>query len=296
MGKRLGRFRDPRYYQIATLGALMAYGVSTLDFELSPSRIAILLVACLATQLACTRWFALPRFDPKSALISGLSLCLLLRTNSVALAVLTAIVTIGSKFVLRVDDRHLFNPTNFGLVVMMLLTGEVWVSPGQWGSGALLFFFIASVGGLVVYRAARSDVTYAFVFFYTGLLFSRAAWLGDPLAIPLHQLQSGSFLLFAFFMLSDPKTTPDSRSGRMLFAAMVAAGGAYVQFVMFQPHGLLYSLVAVAALTPVINRLAPGRRYRWQAETPPLFPEPIPLQRTATLLRRGSRSVARSYA
>ncbi|PYO55606.1 MAG: Na+-transporting NADH:ubiquinone oxidoreductase, subunit NqrB, partial [Candidatus Rokuibacteriota bacterium] len=72
-----------------------------------------------------------PGFDPRSALISGLSLCLLLRTNSLTLAVLTAALAIASKFVLRVGGKHVFNPTNFALVAMMLLTGAVWVSPGQ---------------------------------------------------------------------------------------------------------------------------------------------------------------------
>jgi enediyne biosynthesis protein E5 len=95
-----------------------------------------------------------PGFDPRSALISGLSLCLLLRTNSLPPAGLTAAVAIASKFVLRVGDKHVFNPTNFALAVMMLCTGAVWVSPGQWGNTALFGFLLASAGGLVVNRAA----------------------------------------------------------------------------------------------------------------------------------------------
>ena len=90
--------------------------------------------ACLAAQYLCTRVWALPRFDPLSAGISGLSLCLLLRTDRPELVLVAALVTIASKFVCRVDGRHLFNPTNFGLVVMLAATGDVWVSPGQWGS------------------------------------------------------------------------------------------------------------------------------------------------------------------
>src|SRR5436190_15690360 len=96
--------------------------------------------AALLTQYLCTRIWNLPAFDPRSALISGLSLCLLLRTNSLLLAVATAAVTIASKFVLRFRDKHVFNPTNFGLVALMLATGKVWVSPGQWGSAAFFAF------------------------------------------------------------------------------------------------------------------------------------------------------------
>jgi hypothetical protein len=113
--------RDPRLYQIAILSCLLIYGVGWLHFDVSVGRIGLTLATCLASQFLCTRLWALPRFDPRSPLISGLSLCLLLRTGQLAVA--TASVTVVSKFLLRVDGRHLFNPTNLGLVVMMLVTG-----------------------------------------------------------------------------------------------------------------------------------------------------------------------------
>ena len=125
---------DPRLYQIAMLASLLAYGMVRLDFEIAPGRAAVMLVVALLTQYACTRFWKLPAFDPRSALISGLSLCLLLRTNSIALAIAAGVITIASKFVVRIRGKHLFNPTNFGIVAMMLLTGQVWVSPGQWGN------------------------------------------------------------------------------------------------------------------------------------------------------------------
>lgn len=291
------RPQDPRYYQIATLGGLLAYGIWSLDFEVSIGRAILIIASALASQLALTKWLGLSGYDPKSPLISALSLCLLLRTNYAALAVATAVVTIASKFVLRIEDRHVFNPTNFGLVLAMLVTGQVWVSPGQWGSGAIFLFLMASVGGIVIYRAARSDVTLAFVAFYAAILFLRAFWLGDPIAVPLHQLESGSFLLFAFFMLSDPKTTPDSRAGRVVYAALVALGGAYVQFVLFQPHGLLYSLVLCGAVTPAINRFLPGERYQWEPADSPMLPISIPVDGLSTPMPPGpTPAVERSYA
>src|SRR6185503_6392427 len=152
-----------------------------------------------------TRLWRLPAFDPRSGLISGLSLCLLLRTNSLPLVATAALGTIASKFLLRWRGKHVFNPTNFGLVLMMLITNQVWVSPGQWGSVAFFGFLMGCVGGLVVYRAERADVTLTFLGFYLAILFGRSLWLGEPMAIPLHRLQNGALLLFAFFMISDPK-------------------------------------------------------------------------------------------
>ena len=254
---------DPRLYQISTLAALLIYGIVQLDFEIAAPRAAVLLGAALLTQYACTRAWRLPAFDPRSALISGLSLCLLLRTNSTTLAVAAAAVTIASKFVLRIDGKHIFNPTNFGIVAMMALTGDVWVSPAQWGNVAFFAFLMACLGGLVVNRAARSDVTYAFIAFYTALVFGRSLWLGEPMAIPIHRLQSGALLLFTFFMISDPRTTPNSRAGRILFALLVACGAWYVQFRLFRTNGLLWSLALFSTSVPLIDRLLPGRQYEW---------------------------------
>ncbi len=255
--------RDPRVYQIAALAGLLGYGVVWLDFAVSVVQTLVILATVLLTQALCSRLWQLPTYDPRSALISGLSLCLLLRTNALSLAVLTAVITIVSKFVIRWRGKHLFNPTNFGLVAMMLGTGQVWVSPGQWGSAAFFAFCMACCGGLVVYRAARSDVTYAFLACHIALRFGRALWLGDPCSIPLHQLQNGALVLFAFFMISDPKTTPDTRLGRILFAGLVALGAWYVQFVWYWGNALLWSLAGVTLTVPLLDWLLPGRRYAW---------------------------------
>jgi Predicted NADH:ubiquinone oxidoreductase, subunit RnfD len=146
---------------------------------------------------------------------------------------------------------------------MLLLTNQVWVSPGQWGAPAYFAFLMACAGSLVVSRAARSDVTCAFVLFYGALIVGRSLYLGEPLAIPFHRFESGALLLFAFFMISDPKTTPNSRAGRVLFAALVAFCAWYVQFRLFRTNGLLWSLAACSIAVPLIDRLLPGARYVW---------------------------------
>lgn len=265
------RLRDPRLYQIAVLASLLVYGVFGLDFEVSLLQAAVLLGTALLTQAVCTRLWHLPAFDPRSALISGLSLCLLLRTGSLLLAFAAAVLTIAGKFVIRWRGKHVFNPTNLGIVALMLATGgQVWVSPGQWGSVAFFSFLMACLGGMVVHRAARSDVTWAFLGFYLAVLFGRALWLGQPMAIPLHQLESGAFLLFTFFMISDPRTTPDSRAGRVLFALLVALGAGFVHFVLYRPNGLLLSLCFLSPLVPLLDRLLPGNRYVWHQDRIPV--------------------------
>ena len=263
--------RDPRFYQISVLSGLLVFGLSRLDFDVSPAQALGILATALATQWLASRATHVA-FDPRSALISALSLCLLLRTNIPLLALVAAVIAVVSKFVVRWRGKHIFNPTNGAIVLLMLVTGGrpgvpglVWVSPGQWGHVAYFGFLMACLGGLVVYRAARSDVTFAFMAAYAGSLFARAAWLGQPWAAPLHQLESGAFLRGRFFLISDPKPTPDARLGRILFAALGALGAAFTQFVLYRPNGLLWSLAFWSMAVPLIDRWLPGRRYAWEA-------------------------------
>src|SRR5215467_26551 len=256
---------DPRLYQIATLAGLLGYGLWWLDLDVTPTNAVAIVVTALTAQLVCAVLARRDRLDPRSALISGLSLCLLLRTDSLGLAMLAAVIAIASKFILRMRGKHVFNPTNFALVVLMLVAHGMWVSPGQWGSGIVFAFLLTCAGGLVVNRAARADVTLAFLVCYAGLLFGRSLWLGEPLVIPVHRLENGALVLFSFFMISDPRTTPDSRAGRVLFAALVALGAYAVQFWLFRTNGLLWSLAACSLVVPLIDRLLPGPRYQWHA-------------------------------
>ncbi len=258
--------RDPRWFQIGTLSGLLLYGWLSLGFDLTGLRIALTLGTILGLQAIATWWWRLPTFDPKSALISGLSLCLLLRTNSAWLVVLAAAIAVFGKFVVRWRGKHIFNPTNVALAALVLAGGgQVWVSSGQWGSLAFFAFLMLCAGNLVVLRAARSDVAIAFLGCHALLLVGRSAWLGEPMTIPFHRLESGALLLFAFFMISDPKTTPDSRAGRILFAMLVSLGAYYIQFKMFRQNGLVLSLAACSMLVPLIDLVLPGRRYGWTA-------------------------------
>jgi hypothetical protein len=253
---------DPRLYQIASLGTLLTYGLLWLHFDVSIPQIVVTFGTALLAQYAGTRLYKLPAFDPLSALVSAVGLCIFLRTNDLVVVALASLIAISSKFVIRWKKKHIFNPTNLALVVV-IVCGLGWISPGQWGQVTWLVFLIACMGSLVVTRAARADVTLSFLAFYLGLLVARALWLGDPLTIPLHQIESVTLLIFSFFMISDPKTTPNARAGRIFFTFLVAVVALFVQFVLWRPNGPLWGLIACSPLVPLIDRLFPGSRYDW---------------------------------
>ena len=257
------RIRDPRWYQIVVLGSLLSFGILVLDFGIRWQNAVAIMATAQLVQFVGTRAVGVQRFDPLSALITSLSLTLLLRTDAVALAALAAIIAIGSKFLLRVRGKHVFNPANVALVALMLATNSAWVSSGQWGSAALSSLALACLGFLVLTRARRAETTIAFLLAFAALLFGRAIWLGDPLSIPLHQLQNGALLIFAFFMISDPKTAPNSATGRVVFGSLVAVTAFVIQFVLYEPNGPILALVMSAPFVPLIDATSRGKHYRW---------------------------------
>jgi Na+-transporting NADH:ubiquinone oxidoreductase subunit NqrB len=256
---------DARYFQIIVLSTLLTLNFVWIDFGAKPLYSALAIASALGTQAVGSRLFGLPRTDLRSALISGLSLSLLLRADSPWLPALAGVLAIASKFALRVDRKHVFNPAGFAIVVLLFATKDVWISPGQWGASVYFTSLLAFFAILVLQASQRSDVALFFLGAHATLLFARALWLGDPLAIPLHQLQSGSLLIFAFFMISDPRTTPDSRLGRLLLALAVAALGHYLAFFMQMRPALYVALIVLSPLTLFLDRLIPAKKFAWRA-------------------------------
>lgn len=257
---------DARHFQIATLASLLVLHVTWFDFGAPPVQAAVTITAALAAQYLFAHLPGAAAFDWRSPLITGLSLSLLLRTHHPELWVLAPALGIGSKFLLRANGKHFFNPATFAIVALLLLSPDVWVSPGQWGRSTWLVLLLVCAGGLVLQRAERADTALAFLGCYTGLLFWRAWSLGDPLEIPLNQLQSGALLLFSFFMITDPRSTPDRRLGRVLFAVSVALLAYWLQFRWQLRPALFYALAALSPLTPLIDLLLPAPRFTWRRE------------------------------
>jgi enediyne biosynthesis protein E5 len=259
--------RDARFWQIGSLSLLLIYGIAQLRFDQDPVSVALILEAALLTQFVCGYAVGLEKFDPLSPLITGLSLSILLRASDPQWLAFAAMIAITSKFVIRINGKHIFNPANFALGVMLLGTDVAWISPAQWGSATWAAFLFLSLATLVLSRARRGDIAIAFLVTFIAILFGRALYLGDPWAIPLKQMQSGGLLLFAFFMISDPKTTPDTRAMRILYAVIVASVAAYIQIALYRPQGLIFALFFLTPLVSVLDQLSRRKphmpRFEW---------------------------------
>ncbi|MCA1991077.1 MAG: Na+-transporting NADH:ubiquinone oxidoreductase, subunit NqrB, partial [Coleofasciculus sp. S288] len=166
--------QDPRDYQILFLSLFLVLGIGTRDWTLRFDLILVVMVTCLLTQWAVVSLLqnlieklldfplkkqncsdevdsSLVSFSKmaslKSALITGLSLSLLLRADHYATMLLAGSLAILSKFLLQVERKHFFNPANFGIIAALILTSDAWVSPGQWGDDGWYALLFAGSGG-----------------------------------------------------------------------------------------------------------------------------------------------------
>lgn len=261
--------RDPRHFQIAFLGTFLAYGVLALHWDAELPRYGILLGTCLAVQFLFIRWKGVDPRSWKSAAITGLGLSLLLHADDVFTLVLGAGLAIASKFLLRVNGRHVFNPGNLGIVAAVLLTGGAWVSPGQWGSGPALVFLVGAAGLMMLLRVGRIDTGLAFLGTFALLdLLRSVLYLGWGLDVWAHRMMNGSLLLFAFFMITDPMTTPVAGRARVAWAMLVALL-AYGLSAFSQVHTApIWALFILCALNPLLDRLFTGEPFSWLADSP----------------------------
>ncbi len=260
---RLRLPRDARWFQIFGQTIILIVGLNDFGFRVTPSQIGAAIGASLLAQFVGTLLVA-GRFDWKSALITGLSLCLLLRANEPWAFALAAILGTGSKFALRRGDRHVFNPANFGLVAVIALSGSAWTSTGEWGSSPWFSALIALLGLLVCWRASRLDAAILYLGVFALLVTGRALYLGDPLEIPALRLTHGALILFAFFMISDPKTTPENRRERAVFITLAALIAYVLQYHFFVSDGVFYAPFILALIRFVALRPALGS-YEWGA-------------------------------
>jgi enediyne biosynthesis protein E5 len=262
-------FKDARYFQVVFQCLFLCYGIFYLHWDAEWKLYLTYIGVSLSLQLGI-EYFTNKQYDSyKSALISSMGLCLLLKTNDLYVAGGAAAISIVSKYILRYKGKHVFNPSALGIAVMVWLGGSAWVSPGQWGSNAVLFFGVLSLGFIVVTKVQKLDVTLAFLGTFAALLFARQImYQGWPMDYFVQSVSTGSLLLFSFFMITDPKTTPNHRVARVLWAAAVAGVAFYLTAFKFMNGAPILVLVLAQPLVPLLDALFKAKCFQWMPTAP----------------------------
>jgi Na+-transporting NADH:ubiquinone oxidoreductase subunit NqrB len=279
--------KDARDYQILFLSTFLILGLSTRDWTLRADLMLVVVASCLVTQwmfISLLPYLNSKRqlsFSPqpgqnlsvlpsmanlRSALITGLGLCLLLRANDWKTMAVAGILAIASKFLFRYRDKHFFNPANFGIIAALLLTQDAWVSPGQWGTDWWYLLLFAGAGGIVLHKVGRWDTSATFFATYAGLEALRNLWLGQGWDVYVHQLMSGSLLLFALFMLTDPRSIPNARIGRLVWAVAIAWVAFILQHQFYLSTAIFWALFALSPLTLVFDSIWQQEQFSWQSK------------------------------
>ena len=280
---------DARSYQILFLGFFLCLGIGTRDWTLRPDLIAVVIVSCLGVQwcLSAVVEYAKTKNDDllltnsnqswikivcnprvisslRSALITALGLCLLLRGNDYTTMAIASCLAIASKFLFRFRGKHFFNPANFGIITALILTNDAWVSPGQWGTDWWYLLLFAGMGGLVLKKVGRWDTSLAFLLAYASLEAIRNFWLGWGWEVWQHQFMSGSLLLFALFMLTDPRSIPNATISRLIWAVSIAVVTFVLQDYFYLSTAIFWALFVISPLTILFDRTWSAPRFTWR--------------------------------
>lgn len=279
--------KDARVTQIIFLSLFLCLGVSTRDWTVQPDLILVVVASCLVTQWLLSavveyakqsREYTLANIyselnilvSPKvltslrSALITSLGLCLLLRSNSPQTMMIAGFLAISSKFIFRHHYKHFFNPANFGIIAAVTLTNDAWVSPGQWGTDWWYLLLFIGLGGVVLKQVGRWDTSIAFLLAYGTLEAARNLWLGWSWDVWQHQFMSGSLLLFALFMLTDPRSIPNSKTGRLLWSMAIALLTFILQHYFYLSTAIFWSLFIISPVTVLLDMIWSAPRFSWQ--------------------------------
>ena len=282
--------RDPRLHVAMVVVSLQVLGQTVLHFDVSVAQILIAVATCAVIEVAITLWRDHVLAWPASALLTGNGVAFVLRIPGTRhgdwwsmrggwIIAAVAAVSLSSKYLIRVNGRPLFNPSNFGLVLAFLLLGSRRVDPLElwWvrpGIALALALTVIIVGGLLLaWRVKMLGVIASFWLTYAaalGVLAVRghcitARWHIGPVCngyLWTVLVTSPEVAVFMFFMITDPKTAPHGRTARKVYGAAIA----FVFVALAAPQrteyatkvALLGALALVCASRPILERLSPA--------------------------------------
>jgi Na+-transporting NADH:ubiquinone oxidoreductase subunit NqrB len=257
-------FEDARHFQLLYLGSFLLFGFGILHWDFMPFHTLATLSACLLTQLMWIKLKKLSFHSLKSAMITGLGLSMLLKTSSPEIAALAGLLAISSKFIFTFKGRHFFNPANFAIISTILLTGEAWITPGQWGNSEVILFFVGAAGMMVVFKCGRIDTSLSFLatYFVLDYLYLQS-YLGWPFDFTYQKYTNGAVLLFAFFMITDPITTPNHKIARIIWSMLLALVSFYLFHFKHFYGAQIWVLFYLSLLTPLFNIFWKARPFHW---------------------------------
>ena len=250
------RFVAPIFITIILLVGQLTYGILE-----SYTTLLLAIGTAIAVEVVFSRIFAGRWPHLASSYITGISVGILTRSPYAWPFALCSAISITSKYVLRVRDRHLWNPSNFGICVMLLIAPWAYSTLSiQWGNNLWPVFIIWGLGLIITYHVGRIHITLAYVISFVVFAYLRSLLVGHGFLAELAPITGPMYQLFIFFMITDPKTTVRSSK---LAQVVVAVAIAFVEMVLrlFENiHAPYYALFLVGPTANLVEMILTSRR------------------------------------
>jgi enediyne biosynthesis protein E5 len=258
----LRRFQfDKRYLAPVLVTMVLIAGQVSFGFLESWSRTALAIATAIAVEMILGRVFTGGWPHLASAYVSGISVGILVRSPEYWPYALCAAISITSKYLIRVDGRHIFNPSNLGMVAMLVLAADTVAGLSvQWGNNLLPLLAVWCFGAAIIASLGRFHITFTYVAAFVLFSVVRAQVTGHPWLSEVAPITGPMYQLFIFFMITDPKTTVRPKWAQALVAFLVAAVEAVLRLMEFV-HAPYYALFLVGPTANLIE-IARARRER----------------------------------
>jgi Na+-translocating ferredoxin:NAD+ oxidoreductase RnfD subunit len=212
------RYLPPIFITTILLVGQLSFGVLE-----SFSRTLLAIVTAIAFELVLAKWMYGKIPILASAYISGISVGILIRSPEYWPYALCSAISITSKYVIRWRGRHLWNPSNLGIVAMLIIAPEYIATLSvQWGNTVWPMLVVWALGAFITWRVKRFHITATYVVSFVALAALRTAINGHPFLAEVSPITGPMYQLFIFFMITDPKTTVKPKWGQCLVAFLVA--------------------------------------------------------------------------
>ncbi len=244
---------DKRYLAPILVTIVLVIGQVTFAFLESWSRTALAILTAIGIEIVLGRLFSGQWPHLASSYVSGISIGMLVRSPAFWPYALCSAISITSKYVLRVDGRHIWNPSNFGIVAMLVLAPDAVASLSvQWGNTLLPMVVVWCFGSVIIHSLGRFHITATYVASFVALAFVRSVVTGHPFLSEVAPITGPMYQLFIFFMITDPKTTVRPKWGQCTVAFAVAAVEAIFRLLEFV-HAPYYALFLVGPTANLIE-------------------------------------------
>ncbi|HEX2442809.1 MAG TPA: hypothetical protein VHJ77_02605 [Vicinamibacterales bacterium] len=251
---------DHRYLAPILVTVVLVVGQVAFGFLESWSRTFLAIGTAIGIELLLGRLFAGKWPHLASAYISGISVGMLVRSPAIWPYALCSAISITSKYVLRVKGRHIWNPSNFGVVAMLVLAADTVAGLSvQWGNNLLPMAIVWAFGTVILYTLGRLHITVTYVVSFVLFAALRAALTGHPFLSEVAPITGPMYQLFIFFMITDPKTTVRPRWAQCLVVFLVAAVEAVFRLLEFV-HAPYYALFVVGPAANLVEVALSQRR------------------------------------